>query len=252
MVDVADTAFSIAIVRAEEGKKPEAERLFEDPFASLFVPTGDAAEATERYLGLPFFRDGVRLRTRYIDDAVKEGLGEVEQLVILGAGFDARALRLPEAGSARVFEIDTPAQLERKHRILSEGGVNIPERIAYVPFDFAASATLDPLLGELEARGFRSGGGAVFVWEGVIAYITSDAVDDSMRFMARAGGPRSRLVFTYSDLILEPRTAAIRTKEAGFDRFEGTASDELWRRYGLPGEAPSSAPFMTLGTAFIA
>jgi len=53
MVTVADTAFSIAAVRAEEGARPVAETLFEDPYAHLFAAHGaDAAEATQRYLDL--------------------------------------------------------------------------------------------------------------------------------------------------------------------------------------------------------
>src|SRR5207344_886697 len=64
---VADTAYSIAAVRAEERD------LFDDAFAKHFVAEGaHAREGTERYLSLPFFRDGVRLRTRYIDDALRE------------------------------------------------------------------------------------------------------------------------------------------------------------------------------------
>jgi O-methyltransferase involved in polyketide biosynthesis len=75
MLTVADTAFSIAVVRAEEADRPDAERLFDDPYASLFREAGaHAAEATQRYLDLPMFREGIRLRTRFIDDGVREGL----------------------------------------------------------------------------------------------------------------------------------------------------------------------------------
>ena len=59
---VADTAFSIAVVRAEEALLPEGERLFDDPFAAIFAAAGaHAAESTQRFLDLPFFRDGIRL-----------------------------------------------------------------------------------------------------------------------------------------------------------------------------------------------
>src|SRR6516162_8681907 len=95
---VADTAFMTAAVRAEEAARPEAERLFEDPYAAVFAAQGaHVAEATQRFLDLPFLRDGVRLRTRYVDDAVREGLAAgLRQVVLLGAGFDARGLRMPE------------------------------------------------------------------------------------------------------------------------------------------------------------
>src|SRR5215207_2433077 len=53
---VADTAFSIAVVRAEEGSRPDRERLFTDPYASVFAAAGaHVAESTQRFLDLPFF-----------------------------------------------------------------------------------------------------------------------------------------------------------------------------------------------------
>ncbi|HEY2370442.1 MAG TPA: class I SAM-dependent methyltransferase [Polyangiaceae bacterium] len=59
----------------------------------------------------PVLRDGVRLRTRYIDDALREAVkGGFDQFVLLGAGFDARALRMPELAPKRVFEIDAPSR----------------------------------------------------------------------------------------------------------------------------------------------
>src|SRR4249920_3628137 len=92
---VADTAFSIALVRAEEGNRPDGEQLFADPYASAFAAAGaHVAEGTQRFLDLPFFRDGVRLRTRFLDDSVRDGLAAgLDQVVLLGAGFDARGLR---------------------------------------------------------------------------------------------------------------------------------------------------------------
>src|SRR4051794_21034803 len=54
--------------------------------------------------------------------------------------------------------------------------------------------------------------------------------------MARAGGPKSRVAFTFTDETLSgEETMATRTKRCGFDSFEGIAGDDLWRRY-LPGE----------------
>jgi O-methyltransferase involved in polyketide biosynthesis len=74
VVTVANTAFSIAVVRAEDGDRPGGVRLFVDPYARLFAAAGaNAAKATQRFLDLPLFRDGVRLRTRLIDEAVRDG-----------------------------------------------------------------------------------------------------------------------------------------------------------------------------------
>jgi len=251
---LADTAFSIAVVRAEEATRPDADRLFGDPYAAMFAAAGThVAESTQRFLELPFFRDGVRLRTRYIDDAVRAGLAAgLDQIVLLGAGFDARGLRMPEivARSASVYEVDTAEQLARKRKILAAAGLKLPARIAHVPFDFDDAAFEQTLLSALEAKGFRRHAGAVFVWEGVIGYIDRDAIERSLRFMASGGGPRSRLIFTFGEGSFVPNTAAEVTQQAGFTSCEELGGDELWHRY-LPGEAHPHAFLMKVGTAVV-
>ena len=231
-VTVADTAFSIAVVRAEEARFAEADRLFEDAWAPIFAAAGThAAEATQRYLDMPFFRDGIRLRTRFIDDVVRDALrAGIDQLVILGAGFDARGMRLPEVTerAARVYEIDSPEQLDRKERILAGAGLRVPEHIAYLPFDFERRDLETDLPPELAAKGFRLGERAVFVWEGVIGYIDDDTIDRSLRFMAKAGGAGSRLAFTYGPF--DPQSPADRTRRAGFRSCETFTGEDLWRR----------------------
>lgn len=160
---VADTAFSIAVVRAEEGSRPDGERLFTDPYASVFAAAGaSAAESTQRFLDLPFFRDGVRLRTKFLDDCVRDGLtAGLDQVVLLGAGFDARGLRMTEieARRATVFEVDTPEQMARKRRALAGAGVRLPARIVYVPFDCETPDFDDELGRALEVARFRRGAG---------------------------------------------------------------------------------------------
>jgi methyltransferase (TIGR00027 family) len=250
---VADTAFSIAVVRAEERGRPHDEQLFVDPYAAVFAAAGaHAAESTQRFLDLPFFREGVRLRTRFLDDCVRDGLAAgLDQVVLFGAGFDARGLRMPEVASRRatVFEVDTPYQMERKRRALASAGVKLPAHVVYVPFDFDTADFEGELLGALEVAGFAPGGGAIFVWEGVIGYIGDAAIDQSLRFMASAGGARSRVAMTFADEgYLGEETIAARTKRCGFASFDELAGDALWRRY-LPGEPHPNAWVTKVGLA---
>lgn len=253
MLTASDTAYSIATVRTMEGEKPEAERLFEDPYAHAFAAAGaHAAEGTQRFLSLPFFRDGVRLRTRAIDDFVRQALADgFTQIVLLGAGFDARAMRLPEIirHNAVVFEIDLPALLEKKRAILEAAGHSAPAHVAAVPCDFAADFETS-LANDLETRGFRPGAGAIFIWEGVLPYIGKDAGDRSLRFIVRTGGPGSRLVFDFGPGIFEPKGAREHVLGAGFTAFEEVGYDTLWRRY-LPGEPHENASFLGIGYAFV-
>jgi methyltransferase (TIGR00027 family) len=186
-------------------------------------------------------------------DEVREGLAAgLSQLVLLGAGFDARGLRMREIAERElpVFEIDTAEQLRRKRRALAGGGVALPSRIAHVDYDYNADDLETDVVAALEARGFRRGAGAVFVWEGVIGYVDQVAIDRSLRFMADAGGPGSRVVFTFAEGTFDPETAAERTGRLGFRSCEAIGGDALWRRY-LSGEPHPSATMIIIGTAVV-
>src|SRR5262245_22899442 len=114
-VEVTDTAAAVARVRSWESELPEEQRLFEDPYARLFVGGAAADEAVQLFLSAPIFREHVRLRTRFIDDALRAALAAgLKQVVNLGVGFDTRTLRLPEIAEqgAQVYEVDFAAQLE--------------------------------------------------------------------------------------------------------------------------------------------
>ena len=254
MLTSADTAYSIAHVRTLEAERPADARLFDDPYAAIFdAAGGHAAEGTRRFLELPFFVDGVRLRTRGIDDFVREGLAAgLAQVVLLGAGFDARGLRLPDiaAQGATLYEVDFARQLETKRAHLAAAGVSMPGWVKHVPCDFAAIDFDEALAVDLAAHGFRVGAGALFVWEGVIAYIGTEAVGRSLGFMVRVGGPGSRLVFDFAPIAFDPDPAHERARRAGFTRFEQVGYDVLWRRF-LPGEPPPSAFVAHLGMAFV-
>jgi leucine carboxyl methyltransferase len=92
----------------------------------------------------------------------------LDQIVLLGAGFDARGLRMPEIAARRatVYEIDTTEQLARKRKVLAAAGIKVPAIVRYVPFDFDTANYETDLAAALEAAGFRCRGGAIFVWEG--------------------------------------------------------------------------------------
>lgn len=129
-------------------------------------------------------------RTRYFDITVLEGIGAgAEQIVLLGAGFDARPWRLaPVLGDRRVFLVDHPATA----RARAHASVALPDRTdVRVDVDFAHEAFDDRLL----AAGFDPRRPAVVVWEGVSMYLPEAAVHDTLRRLGAILAPDSRLVF---------------------------------------------------------
>ena len=135
------------------------------------------------------------LRTRAIDDAVETEAGAgTQQLVLLGAGLDARAYRLPSLSRTVVFEVDFPATQSHK-RAAIESHRPLAAEVRYVPIDFHA----DRLDDVLEGAGHRRVEKTTWVWEGVMMYLTRDAIQATLDALARLSAPGSCVVATYHD-----------------------------------------------------
>jgi methyltransferase (TIGR00027 family) len=134
-------------------------------------------------------------RTRCFDDVLlSEAASGIEQLVILGAGYDSRALRFRrELKGARVFEVDHPKTQARKMDILLRSVPSIPSNVQYVSVDF----NRDDLLAELTKKGFSRCRRTLFLWEGVSYYLPKPVVAGILRFAA-SGAPGSSIVFDYA------------------------------------------------------
>ena len=115
---------------------------------------------------------GFAARTAFIDGEIAGALGRgVEQVVVLGAGYDGRAMRFG-GGATRWFEVDYPSTQADKRRRLDVLGLQ-PEHVAYIPFDLMdRSSDLD---GALEAAGHDAGAPSLFIGEGLLPYLTLEA-----------------------------------------------------------------------------
>ena len=200
------TAEYMAFFRALESARPAPRRLFNDPFAphflSRFLRSAAAlarvpvfAPVVNAYTDfrLPGARTSAIARTKLIDDLLIDALQqEISQVVILGSGFDCRAYRLPQLDGATVFEVDHPAtlaiKLARLHQLVSR----IPEQVHHVQIDFMRQ----PLPDVLAQAGFQTSRAAVFLWEGVTQYLTHEAIDSVLHFVAGCGRG-TRIIFTY-------------------------------------------------------
>jgi len=132
-------------------------------------------------------------RRRYIDDYLLERLADgIEQLVILGAGLDSRAYRFEQLKSRRVFEVDAPAaQRDKIAKIRKIFGV-LPENVTFVPIDFN-----EENIRKLFDFGYDRRKKTVFIWEGVVHYLTVEAVDQTLAFVAGNSAPGSSIIFDY-------------------------------------------------------
>ncbi len=195
------TATGIAIVRAIESEKPASERICYDPYARqlvngalyYFVKFFDRLGYSERKG--PGVMGFLTVRERHIDEYLKTCLASgVQQVVILGAGYDARAYRFDEfKHGVKVFEVDHPAtqqaKLKRLQRIFGE----VPSHVTYVSIDFNTQ-TLEQRLREC---GYAEQARTLFIWQGVTQYLTPESVDSTLAFVARHSTAGSSIIFDY-------------------------------------------------------
>lgn len=198
------TAQWVAAARGMGMLLPDDQRIAEDPYGLAFASPKLARVIDERrprtLAHLPFLKHWVaymQVRTRLLDDAVRAfAAAGGRQVVLLGAGFDCRALRLHELDDSTVFEVDHPATQHHKQATLARIGVVSPAR--YVTWDFE-TRPLDELAGALADAGHDRSAPTLTIWEGVTMYLTEPAIDASLRAISDFSAPSSQLAMTYFD-----------------------------------------------------
>lgn len=71
----------------------------------------------------------------YLDQLFQRAIAEgFEQIVVLGTGYDSRALRFDiDSAGCHVFEIDTHRLQKLKFDVLRKHGIRIPRHLVLVP-----------------------------------------------------------------------------------------------------------------------
>lgn len=206
--NAAATALGPMVVVAADQHEPRP--LVHDPWAAklLPAPTRFIAAATRwspvrRALRSATDRriDGgwasFLCRKRYIDDQLRAAIAKgVESVVILGAGYDTRAYRLPELADIPVCEVDLPR--------------------------------IDDLADRLQRNGFSTERPTFYIWEAVTQYLTEAAVRQAFGYLAQAA-PGSCLAFTF---VRADFLAGRQSYGAERARQQFVVKDGLWR-FGL-------------------
>jgi methyltransferase (TIGR00027 family) len=185
------TALGVAVHRAVH-QVLEGGRIFADPFAAAILGPDSAALIAERstpqYRHMRWF---VAVRSRFAQDCLEAALVRgAQQVVVLGAGLDTTGLRNP---GVTVFEVDHPATQDWKRRQLARMNIALPESLRFAAVDFEREAISTALL----RAGFDATQPSIFLWLGVVPYLTREAIDASLDFVASV--PGSEIVFDYSE-----------------------------------------------------
>jgi methyltransferase (TIGR00027 family) len=177
---VGSTALNVATARALEAQKPDP--LAIDPFAEVFCRAvgGTAADVLDgkdpgHQLKTPdwgaHFVSFQGARTRYFDDYFRRAADAgVRQVVILAAGLDSRAYRLPWPDGTTIFELDRPRVLDFKREVLAGQGAQPNAERREVAIDLREDWPQ-----ALRDNGFDAGEPSAWIAEGLLLYLPSDA-----------------------------------------------------------------------------
>jgi methyltransferase (TIGR00027 family) len=223
---VGATATAVAARRALASKGPNP--LINDPFAEPLV-NAVGVEAFIRMMNGqievdddPAFNsqrlgEGMAVRTRFFDSFFVEAAeAGVRQAVILAAGLDTRAYRLPWPAETVVFEVDQPTVIEFKTRTLADLGATPTADRRAVGVDLR-----DDWPAALRDSGFDTAQPTAWIAEGLLAYLPPDAQDRLFDNITALSTDGSRLGTGY-------------VPDIG-DRLakRGREISDRWRRLGL-------------------
>lgn len=203
------------------------ERIVTDEYAPVFLSgpsrmllraltaSGPVLRSAERFSLAGLATSGL-CRHRFIDEHLLAALPDVEQVMILGAGYDTRAYRFAsEIGARPVYEVDLPPLSRRKAALVAAR----PDLFGHasvhrVEIDFREQSLPERLAGS----GFRSGAPTFVAWEGVSMYLTGDAVNATLAALASVCGPGSVLAMDFWQRVGGPAWRQVRMRaERGMD-----------------------------------
>jgi methyltransferase (TIGR00027 family) len=186
------TARGVALVRAgiDRPSAPEGDDRIDARLADGF---GDAGRG-EPAIGAgrrPRMVSYIAARTRFFDHhliaAVAAGCNQV---VLLGAGYDTRAIRFRTAG-VQFFEVDFPStQVDKRARLDALGAST--DGITFVTADFER----DDVAQALAEAGHDAARPTFFICEGVLTYLTEPTIHRLLVAAARRAARGSSMALT--------------------------------------------------------
>jgi methyltransferase (TIGR00027 family) len=143
--------------------------------------------------------DLLAMRTLAIDQILlaatsKNATAKIEQVVLLGAGLDCRAFRLPGMADITAFEVDHPAS-QRYKRSQTAGMAPLTRSLICVAVDFEKDSLDEKLL----AAGFDPNRSSIWIWEGVVMYLSDAAMRSTLSSISRLSAKDSLLVTEYRE-----------------------------------------------------
>jgi len=199
-----ETAMTVAFCRAFACLEEQEEIRGKDYLAEIFLneeaakPLKDkkAVEWVKKNIMTDGSYEFITCRTVFYDNEVQKALADdIPQIVFLGAGYDSRAYRF--AGLIKntcIYELDIKSTQQRKIEILKKAGIDTPANLKFVEIDF----TKDKILDVLTAAGYKREMKTLFIWEGVLYYLTKRVIDGTLEIIKQNSPSGSIICFDYT------------------------------------------------------
>lgn len=209
LVPASKAATYLALLRAIESNRPASKRLFDDPYARLFL--SPAFRLVEILSRISFLNDFISwfidrnwtgaltccsARTRLVDVMTVNTIQDegINQVIVFGAGYDCRSLRLRTKKRVQFVEIDHPDFQAQKRDILFETKAGREATVNYISADLHTQ-DLDQVIPQLFQRGHYK---TMFIWEGVTNSLTAPIAPKVFDYFKRFR-PGTIIIFTYVD-----------------------------------------------------
>lgn len=186
-------------------------------------PVRDVALARDVAAGSPPIQDErlrrhVRARTEFFDRVLVRALDRgVTQVLLLGAGYDGRALRYHRPGT-RWWEVDHPTTQADKRARMGRLGIEAPH-VVFVPFDLEEAGLADALTG----HGLCPDAPTAICCEGVLGYLRRSAIERLLADCRAVAGPGTRLAAS----VTPARSAAQASGREALARAVGALGEPL-------------------------
>ena len=158
------------------------------------------------------YSDFMMARTLYIDRIIRRVLGDMDQFVLLGAGYDTRAYGEFKRDGTAIFELDQARNQELKIASLDRAGIDAAH-VTFVPVDFSRDDTFE----KLRAAGYDPTKKTLFLWEGVTLYLTEEDVRKTLRDVREHAPPGSVVVADfYAERFIRMGSGSLAKKTLGY------------------------------------
>lgn len=179
--------------KAFELSLPPEKRIITDKFAPFYAGQVGMDMVKAMHVINPSIRMGIVLRARYFDDYARQCINNgVSQIVLLGAGYDSRFLRLGEFRDISIFELDLESTQMIKKALTRRLLGRLPGHVRYVPINFAQDAIIE----KLSLAGFDRQRPSLFIWEGVTLFLNRDIIAQTLGRITELGS-HHRVIFDF-------------------------------------------------------